>query len=126
MMNNTLQYKGYYSNVNYSFEDGVLYGKIEGIDDLITFESESASEIEKEFQSAVDDYLEYCKEVGKEPDKVYKGTFNVRIDPSLHREISRFAYEAGCSLNQAVETAIMNLVHDTDTHRKAVRKAGHA
>ena len=56
-MENTLQYKGYYTNIAYSAEDMVLHGKIEGIDDLVTFESEQASEIGKEFHEAVDDYL---------------------------------------------------------------------
>ena len=78
-MNNVLKYKGYYAVVQYSAEDEVLYGKIEGIDDLVSFESDSICGIKNEFENAVDDYIEYCKEIGKEPDKVYKGSFNVRI-----------------------------------------------
>ena len=73
MMENTLTYKGYFTNIKYSAEDNVLYGKIEGIDDLVTFESESSLEIENEFRKAVDDYLVFCEEVGKEPSKTYKG-----------------------------------------------------
>lgn len=109
-MKNTIEYKGYFANVLYSAEDMVLYGKIEGIDDLVTFESENAADIEKEFQNAVDDYLAYCKDIGKEPDKTYKGTFNVRIDPRLHREIALTASRNGITLNQAVENAIAQYV----------------
>ncbi len=110
MMENTLQYKGYFTNIQYSSEDRVLHGKIEGIDDLVTFESESAADIESEFHAAVDDYLAYCEEIGKAPSKTYKGTFNVRISPDLHREIALTAMKDGISLNQAVENAISRYV----------------
>lgn len=60
-----LEYKGYHTYIHYSAVDKVLYGKIEGIKDLVDFESESATEIENEFHKAVDDYIAFCKEVGK-------------------------------------------------------------
>ena len=52
--------------IEFEAEDKVLYGKIEGIDDLVTFESDSAKEIEKEFHEAVDDWLEFKKEISNE------------------------------------------------------------
>ena len=109
-MENTLYYKNYYTNVSYSAEDKILYGKIEGINDLVTFESESAETIEKEFHSAVDDYLAFCEEVGKDPEKVYKGSFNVRIAPELHKALAEYAARNGLSLNQATATAIEKFV----------------
>ena len=66
-MNNVLEYKGYYTVIKIDFERHQLYGKIEGISDLVNFMSDTLSGIEKEFHSAVDDYLEFCDEVGKEP-----------------------------------------------------------
>ena len=66
-MNNVLEYKGYYTVIKIDFERHQLYGKIEGISDLVNFMSDSLSGIEREFHSAVDDYLEFCDEVGKEP-----------------------------------------------------------
>lgn len=113
-MKNNLEYKGYHTKIDFSPEDMVLYGKIEGINDLVTFESESAQEIEKEFHNAVDDYLDYCKEVGKNPDKSYKGTFNVRINPDLHRQISEIASKKGISMNQAIEDAIRMYTNTDD------------
>ena len=86
-MKNILQYKGYFTKIEYSVEDRLLYGKIEGIKDLVNFESENVEEIEQEFKNAVDDYLELCQELGQEPDKTYSGTFNVRISPALHRAV---------------------------------------
>ena len=67
-MNNILEYKGYYTNIEIDFESHVLYGKIEGIRDLVNFMSETIEGIEQEFHSAVDDYLECCRAVGKLPE----------------------------------------------------------
>ena len=91
MKNNILEYKGYHTKIEFDSEGLVLKGKIEGISDFVNFECENIKDVEKEFQEAVDDYLEFCKEVGKEPDKEYKGTFNIRISPKLHRKLATVA-----------------------------------
>ena len=106
MKNNILEYKGYHTKVEFDTETYTLRGKIEGINDLVNFESKDASKIEQEFHDAVDDYLEFCEEIGKTPDKEYKGTFNVRITPELHKKLALKAYENGESLNATVEKAI--------------------
>ena len=107
---NILEYKGYHTRVECSLEDGVLFGKIEGIRDLVTFECDSIPEAEAEFHKAVDDYLEFCAEVGKEPEKEYKGQFNVRIAPELHRRLAIEAFKADVSMNTYVEEAIKEKV----------------
>ena len=101
---NLLHYKGYSAKPEYSVEDKVFYGKI--IDDLVDFSSENAKTIETEFQKAVDDYLTFCAEIGKEPQKEYSGMFNVRIPPELHRKLSMAAQSEGVSLNKVVEQAL--------------------
>ncbi|MBO5640090.1 MAG: type II toxin-antitoxin system HicB family antitoxin [Oscillospiraceae bacterium] len=109
-MNNVLEYKGYYTKVLYSAEDQVLYGKIEGIKDLVNFECENLGEVEQEFHNAVDDYLALCHDLGEEPDKPYKGVFNVRISPELHRKASIMADQKGETLNAFVADAIQAAV----------------
>ena len=111
-MKNILQYRGYFTKIEYSVEDRLLYGKIEGIKDLVNFESESVEEIEKEFKNAVDDYLELCQALGQDPDKTYSGTFNVRISPALHRAVALQAIKTGDSLNNTVEKAIDSFIND--------------
>lgn len=106
MKNNIFEYKGYHTKVEFCAETYTLRGKIEGIRDLVNFESSDASKIEEEFHAAVDDYLDFCKEVGKEPEKEYRGTFNVRISPELHKKLAVFAYKNGETLNAIVEKAI--------------------
>lgn len=109
-MNNILEYKGYHTRVEYNSESNTLRGKIEGINDLVDFECENACDVEKEFHSAVDDYLMFCNSIGVEPDKEYKGTFNVRISPELHKKIAKKAFYNHNSLNAEVELAISNHV----------------
>ena len=106
MANNVLAYKGYHARIDFDIDTMTLRGKIEGIGDLVNFESDSVENVEKEFHSAVDDYLEFCRDVGKDPDKEYEGIFNVRISPNLHRELALRALETGETLNTAVEKAI--------------------
>lgn len=106
-----LHYKGYTARPEYSAEDRVFYGTILGISDMVDFQSDSAKDLEEEFHKAVDDYLELCAEIGKEPQKEYSGLFNVRISPELHREVSVYAQAEGVTLNKAVEQAIRALVH---------------
>jgi len=56
------------------------------IEDLVTFEATTANELEENFHNSVDEYIQTCKELGREPQKTYKGVFNVRMDPELHKK----------------------------------------
>lgn len=105
-MANILEYKGYQTRVEFDAESFVLYGKIEGICDLVNFEADSIKEVEKSFHEAVDDYLQFCQEVNKNPDKAYNGQFNVRISPQLHRKLAMRAHRDGETLNKEVQIAI--------------------
>ncbi len=109
-MSELITYKGYQGTVHYSAEDEVFYGKVHGINDLVSFEGCSVDELKSAFQEAVDDYLATCRELGKSPDKTFKGSFNVRITPDLHRQASIYAVNRGMSLNELVKEAISRLV----------------
>jgi len=85
MMNNTMGYKGYAGTVEFSASDALFYGKVMGIRALISYEGQNAKELLEDFHNAARDYLELCKAQGKEPEKAYKGSFNVRVSPKLHK-----------------------------------------
>lgn len=110
--NNVLEYKGYHAAIEFDAESHTLIGKIDGINDLVTFESDRMNRIDQEFHHAVDDYLEFCKRKGKEPEKEYRGTFNVRISPDLHKELARISAENGDTLNASVTKAIVMYVNE--------------
>ena len=109
-MSNLLEYKGYYGTVEYSAVDKVLFGKLIGINSLVSYEGISVNNLKKDFENAVDDYLEMCSEAGIEPEKAYKGSFNVRISPELHKKLALYSALHGQTLNSTVEEAIVQYV----------------
>lgn len=110
MKHNVLEYKGYTTKIEYDTEDQLLYGKIEGIRDLVDFSSDSPASVVDEFHDAVDGYLEFCNEIGKEPEKPFKGVFNVRLPSELHRELFIVAEDEQITQNKIVEKAIREYV----------------
>ena len=105
-MSNILRYKGYSTNIKYDADDQILYGKLEGIRSRILFDSSEAESIELAFHNAVDEYLYDCEEDGVEPEVPFKGSFNVRVEPELHRACVERAADEGISLNSVVGIAL--------------------
>ena len=101
-----MTYKGYIGKVTFDEEAGVLSGMVINTRDIITFQGDSVGEIRKAFEDSVDDYLEWCKEDGVEPEKPYSGKFNLRLSPELHQRVSIQASIKGMSLNSFIEKAI--------------------
>lgn len=105
-MNNTIQYRGYVGSVEFSEEDGLFYGKVMGIRSLISYEGESAKELIDDFHGAVDDYLAICEEEGRTPEVAYKGSFNIRISPELHKRLVIYTTAHNMSLNRYIEDTL--------------------
>lgn len=105
-MNNRYNYLGYWVEIEYSAEDHTLFGKVLDIADCIIFEIEKPEEAEKKFHEVIDDYLEMCKTIGKDPCKPYSGSLNIRIDSSLHKNAAQEARKQNITLNRFIATAI--------------------
>ncbi|MBQ9417268.1 MAG: type II toxin-antitoxin system HicB family antitoxin [Bacteroidales bacterium] len=103
---NTISYKGFFGTVAFSEEDGVFFGKIEGINGLVNFEGESVKELTEAFHEAVDDYLSYCESEGIAPERSYTGVLNVRLSPAVHRRAALQARRSGVSLNAFIRDAV--------------------
>lgn len=110
-MSNYIHYRDYIGSIEFSEEDAVFHGKVIGIKDMISFEGDSVKNLTEDFHNAVDEYLAFCAESGKQPEKPFKGSFNVRIQPELHRLAVLVASARGVSLNAFVEDAIRNNVN---------------
>lgn len=112
---NHMKYKDYLGSAEISHKDGCLHGKILFIDDLVTYESETVIGLREEFEVAVNDYLETCEQVGKEPERPFCGTFQIRVAPEIHRQAAIHAKIAGQSLNEWVGESIEHrLSHEVD------------
>jgi predicted HicB family RNase H-like nuclease len=118
-----VEYKGYVARVEYEPEAGVLFGQVEGVRDVITFEASGVDELRKAFEDSVDDYLEMCAERGEEPDKPYSGKFVVRLDPELHRDVALAAAREGKSLNSLATEAFANWLEMRGPTKKELRSA---
>lgn len=101
-----LRYKGYEATAELDLERGVCFGRVLFITDVVTFEAQSPKELLAEFEAAVDDYLETCAQLGREPRKPLSGSFNVRVSPESHRNARLRALRDGCSLNEIVCKAL--------------------
>lgn len=105
-MKDMMEYKGYYGSVHYSDEDQVFHGKIEFIRSLVSYEGTNVKNLRKAFEAAVDDYLELCEVEKKEPEMPFKGSFNVRTGPDLHRRAMLYAKSKGLNLNSIITDAL--------------------
>jgi predicted HicB family RNase H-like nuclease len=105
-MNNILTYKGFIGSVNYSADNHIFFGKIEGINDLVTFEGSTVEDLENAFHDMVNQHIEDCRLEGKPVEKSYKGSFNVRISSDLHKKAVLSARSKGITLNQLVKQAV--------------------
>jgi predicted HicB family RNase H-like nuclease len=103
---NILEYKGYHGSVETDLEHDVLRGKILFIADLVTYLAENPAQLKKEFEAAVEDYLDTCRELGRAPQKPASGTFNIRTSPHLHRAAQVRAILDGVSMNEVVTRAL--------------------
>lgn len=103
-----LEYQGYSGSVEYSKADNCLHGKVIGLDKgtCITYEGNTASELYEDFQGAIDDYLDYCKDRGIKPKKSYSGTLNIRIPSEIHCRIAMYAEKNETSINSFIRDSI--------------------
>lgn len=105
-MSATMQHRGYDGSVSYSAEDKMLHGRIMGIRDMVSFGGTTVRQLEKNFHDAVDEYLAFCEETGKTPNRPFKGSVNVRLTEDLHIRAARFAEERKTKLNAVINDAV--------------------
>ena len=103
-----MTYKGYTGSVEISIEDNLIFGKIACINDLVSYQADTPDGLHIAFEEAVDDYLETCKEIGRDPDKEMSGTFQVRVGADLHKKVFIESVKLGTSLNDVIKIATTN------------------
>lgn len=106
MSGNILTYKGYSARVEFDAGDGIVFGRIAGIRDIVGFHAETVSDLIAVFHEAVDDYVHICDRIGKPQERPYSGKLMLRVDPQVHAATARAAELAGVSINQWSEQAL--------------------
>lgn len=105
-MSNSMTYKGYAARIDYDDDDGIFVGHIAGIRDRVGFHANTVDDLRAAFHEAVDDYIETCEKIGKEPQKAYSGKMMFRVSPEIHRKAVLAAELEGKSLNQWAEDVL--------------------
>lgn len=101
-----MEYKGYTARIEYDNEDEIFFGRILGIRDIVGFHADTVADLKREFEEAVDHYIESCQQLGKEPQKPASGKIMLRVSPQVHRDALIAAQAAGKSLNQWAEEVL--------------------
>jgi predicted HicB family RNase H-like nuclease len=105
-MTNSMKYKNYTACIEYDDEDQVFVGKIAGVRDTVGFHANTVDALRLAFHEAVDDYIDVCRKIGKEPQKSFSGQVMFRVSPDIHRKAALAAELSGKSLNQWAEEVI--------------------
>ena len=123
-----MNYKGYTATVEFDPDDRVFHGRVNDIADVVTFEGTSVDELEAAFHNAVEQYVAFCEEQGRTPQRPYSGRFLVRVSPEMHRRAAEAAARAGESMNAWVQNAIeLHLAHSqSQPAKKKAPKSLHA
>ncbi len=103
-----LRYKGYDGSVEFSAEDNCLFGKVQGLRSMILYEGSSLEELRKDFEGAIDDYLESCQARNISPEKPYEGELTVHMPSELYARVADVVASAGMTINDFINKAIVN------------------
>jgi predicted HicB family RNase H-like nuclease len=101
-MKDMIKYKGYCGSVHFKDEDDIFYGRVEFIRALVSYEGMDVKSLRQAFHEAVDAYLKTCEEQGRQPERPFKGSFNIRISPQLHQRIAAHAAGKGMTINKYI------------------------
>jgi len=101
-----MEYKGYIGKVEFDDEAGIFHGDVINTRDIITFQGVTVDEIRQAFHESVNDYLDFCSQLGQAPEKPFTGKFVLRLSPDLHRRIYIAAKTTGKSLNAWVNDCL--------------------
>jgi predicted HicB family RNase H-like nuclease len=102
----TMSYKGYVARITYEADDELFVGRLAGIDDIVSFDAETVSDLKAAFHEAVDDYVETCAKIGKTPERPFSGKVMFRVPPKVHAQAALAAELSGRSLNQWAEEVL--------------------
>lgn len=108
-----MKYRGYEAKIEYDEEAGLFHGEVLDLRDVITFQGRSVEELKQALADSVEDYIEFCKTRGEEPEKPFSGQFVVRTEAALHRACAAAARRAGVSLNRWVVDTLSDAVTPT-------------
>ena len=98
----TMTHDGYLATIELDEEAGLFHGEVINTRDVLTFQGRTPEELKTAFAETIADYIDWCRERGKSPERPFSGTFSVRVKPEVHRRAAAAAAREGKSLNGLV------------------------
>ncbi|HWA22183.1 MAG TPA: type II toxin-antitoxin system HicB family antitoxin [Caulobacterales bacterium] len=114
-MTNVLKWKGFTARVEYDADDKLFVGHLAGVNDIVGFHADTVAGLEAAFREAIDDYVNACRKLGKQPEKPFKGDIMLRVDPDVHAGAALTAQLSGKSLNKWAEEVLRAAVAKAKT-----------
>ncbi|MDI6791274.1 MAG: type II toxin-antitoxin system HicB family antitoxin [bacterium] len=101
-----IEYKGYIGVVEFDPEIDLFHGTVINTNDVITFYGSSVVELREEMRKSVEDYLEFCREQGREPEKPFSGKLSIQTSPELHRRVALEAAHRHVNINAYIQEVL--------------------
>jgi predicted HicB family RNase H-like nuclease len=102
----TMTHDGYIATIELDDGAGLFHGEIINTRDVLTFQGRTLDELRAAFADTIADYVVWCEQRGKPPERPYSGHFTVRLPPELHRRIATAAARHGKSVNSFVSETL--------------------
>lgn len=118
-----MNYKGYHGQVTYDEDAKLFHGEVVGLRDVITFQGTSVEELERAFKDSVDEYLDFCAELGRSPEKPFSGKLMLRLPPEIHERAAYTAKNCGLSLNAWIKQTIEQILSPANEQFKPKKHA---
>lgn len=115
-----LFHKGYYGSIEPSLSEGLLRGRALFINQDVTYEALTVNELQPAFEAAIVAYLRSCEADKRAPERPFRGQFNVRVAPNLHKSAALRARQEKTSLNTVVVNALQHYL-STNHHEVAAQ-----
>ena len=112
-----MEYKGYMGVIEFDQESDLFHGTVINTNDVITFYGASVPELKREMRTSVEEYLEFCREQGRDPERPFSGKILVRTSPGLHRKVALSAARRQVSMNAFMQEALERAVGERRSGR---------
>ena len=86
---NQMSHSGYKAIIEFDESAGIFHGTVINTNDVIDFQGTNVEDLQREFRKQIDNYLAFCKERGKSPDKPFSGKLHLRLTLSCIKESQR-------------------------------------
>lgn len=105
-----IEYKGYMGVFEFDPERETFHGTVVNTNDVISFYGSSIKELRQEMRKSVEEYLAFCQEQGRSPEKPFSGKLILRTNPDLHRRVALEAARHRLSMNAYLQEVLEKAV----------------